>query len=80
MPRTTTTKTAEDRYGVQRYLIVRDSAPDTDRALICAMEDILTHPPNGHHLWSVKVQRSDRGKRTTVEVWWREDWRKENLT
>ena len=52
--------------------IVQDRAPDSDAAIARAIE-IAKSPPAGFHFWRMEVQRSDRGRRTTLRVWFRED-------
>lgn len=52
--------------------IVQDRAPDSDAAIALATR-IAQAPPKGFHFWRMELQRSDRGRRTTVRVWFRED-------
>ena len=52
--------------------IVQDRAPDSDAAIALATR-IAQDPPKGFHFWRMELQRSDRGRRTTVRVWFRED-------
>ncbi len=54
--------------------IVQDRAPDSDRAIAMAT-DIAAAPPEGYHFWRMELQRSDRGRRTTIRVWFRRDLR-----
>ena len=52
--------------------IVQDRAPDADAAILLATQ-IAQKPPAGFHFWRMELQRSDRGRRTSVRVWFRED-------
>ena len=58
----------EDERG--SYQIVSGSAHDMNAALGIWVE-LADYPPEGYHLWSGKVQRSDRGRRSSYEVWYR---------
>ena len=52
--------------------LIQDRAPDSDQALAMGTE-IARTPPDGYHFWRLELQRSDRGRRTTVRVWFRRD-------
>ena len=52
--------------------IVQDRAPDSDAAIALATR-IALDPPKGFHFWRMELQRSDRGRRTTVRVWFHEN-------
>ena len=52
--------------------VVQDRAPDSDAAISMGSE-IAQNPPEGFHFWRMELQRSDRGRRTTVRVWFRRD-------
>jgi hypothetical protein len=52
--------------------LVQDRAPNSDQAITMATE-IAQDPPEGFHFWRMELQRSDRGRRTTVRVWFRQD-------
>ena len=52
--------------------IVQDRAPDSDAAITMGTE-IARNPPDGFHFWRLELQRSDRGHRTTVRVWFLRD-------
>ena len=52
--------------------LVQERAPDSDAAIALATE-IAQNPPKGFHFWRMELQRSDRGRRTSVRVWFRED-------
>ena len=52
--------------------VVQDRAPDSDAAIKLGAE-IAQSPPDGFHFWRMELQRSDRGQRTTVRVWFRRD-------
>lgn len=52
--------------------LVQDRAADSDAAIIMGTE-IARNPPRGFHFWRLELQRSDRGRRTTVRVWFRRD-------
>ncbi|MCI0547881.1 MAG: hypothetical protein L0027_11445 [Candidatus Rokubacteria bacterium] len=51
-------------------LVIQDRAPDSDAATTMAAE-LVRKPPPGFHFWRMELQRSDRGRRTTVRVWFR---------
>jgi hypothetical protein len=53
-------------------LIIRDTLPDEAAARL-ELTSLMEKPPEGHHLWSAKLQRSDRGRRCQVEVQYRRD-------
>ena len=63
-----TTKSLEG----DKMRIVQDRAPDSDQAIAMA-SDLAGSPPEGFHFWRMELQRSDRGRRTTVRVWFRRD-------
>jgi hypothetical protein len=50
--------------------IVDDQAPSPEDALMVARE-ILGECPDGYHPWRVQVQKSDRGRRSSVRVWFK---------
>jgi hypothetical protein len=52
--------------------VVQDRAPDSDAAIKLGAE-IAEAPPDGFHFWRMELQRSDRGRRTSVRVWFRRD-------
>ena len=52
--------------------VVQDRAPDSDSAIRMGSE-IAQNAPEGFHFWRMELQRSDRGRRTTVRVWFRRD-------
>ena len=52
--------------------LIQDRAPDSDEAIRMGTE-IAQKPPEGFHFWRLELQRSDRGRRTTVRVWFRRD-------
>ena len=52
--------------------LIQDRAPDSDAAITMGNE-IAGKPPEGFHFWRMELQRSDRGRRTTVRVWFRRD-------
>ena len=52
--------------------LIQDRAPDSEAALKLGNE-IARQPPEGFHFWRLELQRSDRGRRTTVRVWFRRD-------
>jgi hypothetical protein len=66
-----TVKTLDDG-GMQ---LIQDRAPNSDDAITMATE-IAQSPPDGFHFWRMELQRSDRGRRTTVRVWFRRDLQK----
>jgi len=53
-------------------LTIRDTLPNSDGATF-ELGELLATPPRGHHVWSAKLQRSDRGKRCQIEVQYRRD-------
>ena len=59
-------KTLED--GETR--IVDDQASSPDAGLELARE-IVAECPDGYHPWRIQVQKSDRGRRASVRVWFK---------
>ena len=58
-----------DRGG--EFFVVRETIPDETTAMERRNEIEQSERPDHTHLWSSKLQRSDRGKRCEVEVWFR---------
>ena len=52
--------------------LIQDRAPTSDEAITLGNE-IAQNPPEGYHFWRLELQRSDRGRRTTIRVWFRQD-------
>ena len=50
--------------------VVDDQAPSTTDGLDLARE-ILAKCPDGYHPWRVEIQKSDRGRRSSVRVWFK---------
>jgi hypothetical protein len=50
--------------------IIRDQAPSLE-AGIDLVRSILDDCPDGYHHWRVEIQKSDRGRRASVRVWFR---------
>ena len=50
--------------------IVDDQAPSPEAGLELAQE-ILGQCPDGYHPWRIQVQKSDRGRRSSVRVWFK---------
>ena len=50
--------------------IVDDQAPSPEAGLELA-RSILGECPDGYHPWRVEIQKSDRGRRASVRVWFR---------
>ncbi len=50
--------------------IIDDQAPSPEEGLKLAQE-ILSKPPAGYHPWRIQVQKSDRGRRSSVRVWFK---------
>jgi len=50
--------------------IIHEQAPSPSDALDRARE-ILAECPDGYHPWRVEVQKSDRGRRASVRVWFK---------
>jgi hypothetical protein len=50
--------------------IVDDQASSPEAGLEIARE-IAAECPTGYYLWRVQVQKSDRGRRSSVRVWFR---------
>ena len=50
--------------------IVDDQAASPEAGLDLAQE-ILEECPAGYHPWRVQVQKSDRGRRSSVRVWFK---------
>ena len=53
-------------------LTIRDTLSDSDEAQL-ELTNLMANPPEGHHLWSSKLQRSDRGRRCQIEVQYRRE-------
>ena len=51
-------------------IVVDDQAADPADGLEVARE-ILEDCPDGYHPWRVQVQKSDRGRRSSVRVWFK---------
>ena len=63
----------EDRHFIHRLnmlVIVDDQAPSPEAGLELARE-ILADCPEGYHPWRIQVQKSDRGRRSSVRVWFK---------
>ncbi len=52
--------------------VVDDQAPSPEEGLELARE-ILDDCPAGYHPWRVQVQKSDRGRRSSVRVWFKKN-------
>jgi hypothetical protein len=52
--------------------VVREQAPSPAEGVALAAE-ILKECPVGYHPWRVEVQKSDRGRRATVRVWFQKN-------
>ena len=52
--------------------IVDDQAPSPEEGLDLA-RSILGECPDGYHHWRVEIQKSDRGRRASVRVWFKRD-------
>ena len=50
--------------------IVRDNAPSPAEGVELA-RSLLEECPDGYHPWRVEVQKSDRGRRASVQVWFK---------
>jgi hypothetical protein len=50
--------------------IVDDQAESPEDGLALARE-ILGECPEGYHPWRIQVQKSDRGRRSSVRVWFK---------
>ena len=50
--------------------IVDDQATSPEAGLDVARE-ILAECPDGYHPWRVQIQKSDRGRRSSVRVWFK---------
>ena len=50
--------------------IVDDQAPSPAEGLDLA-RSILDECPDGYHPWRVEIQKSDRGRRASVRVWFK---------
>jgi len=60
-------------------VLIQDRAPDSESAVATASE-LAKSPPSGFHFWRMELQRSDRGRRTTLRVWFRRDLAGEGQT
>jgi len=50
--------------------VIRDHAPSPADGLELA-RSILDECPDGYHPWRVEIQKSDRGRRAVVRVWFK---------
>ncbi len=50
--------------------VVDDQAPSPEEGLELARK-ILGECPEGYHPWRIQVQKSDRGRRSSVRVWFK---------
>ena len=50
--------------------IIDDQASSPEAGLELAKE-ILSDCPEGYHPWRVQIQKSDRGRRSSVRVWFK---------
>lgn len=50
--------------------IIDDQAPSPQAGLELAQE-IFSECPEGYHPWRVQIQKSDRGRRSSVRVWFK---------
>jgi hypothetical protein len=50
--------------------IIHEQAPSPADGLELARE-ILSECPDGYHPWRVEIQKSDRGRRASVRVWFK---------
>ena len=63
-------KRREKTINQGEHRVVDDQARSTVEGLDLARE-ILDGCPDGYHPWRVEVQKSDRGRRASVRVWFR---------
>ncbi len=56
--------------------IIDDQAPSPEVGVELAGE-ILRDCPEGYHPWRVQIQKSDRGRRSSVRVWFKKNATKE---
>ena len=56
--------------------IVEEYAPSPERGLQLARR-LLDECPEGYHPWRVEIQKSDRGRRASVRVWFKRNQRRE---
>ena len=57
--------------------IIDDQAQSPEDALGVARE-ILGECPEGYHPWRIQVQKSDRGRRSSVRVWFKRNASRES--
>ena len=50
--------------------IVDDYASSPEAGLDVARE-IVNECPEGYHLWRVRIQKSDRGRRASIRIWFK---------
>ena len=50
--------------------LVAQNAPSPEESLE-VVRAILSECPDGYHLWRFEVQKSDRGRRAAVRVWFK---------
>jgi hypothetical protein len=50
--------------------IIDDQAPSPEEGVLLAGR-LLAECPDGYHPWRVEIQKSDRGRRASVRVWFK---------
>jgi hypothetical protein len=61
------------------HRVVDDQAGSTADGLELARE-MLSQCPDGYHPWRVEIQKSDRGRRASVRVWFKRNVQREEPT
>ena len=63
-------KRREKTVNEGEHKIIDDQAPSPEDGLDLA-RSILSGCPDGYHPWRVEIQKSDRGRRASVRVWFK---------
>ena len=56
--------------------IIDDQAPSPEAA-VELVRQLLAECPEGYHPWRVEIQKSDRGRRASVRVWFKRNLARE---
>ncbi len=63
-------KRREKTINDGEHKVIDDQASSPDQGLDLA-RSILSECPDGYHPWRVEIQKSDRGRRASVRVWFK---------
>ena len=69
-------KRREKTINQGEHKVVDEQAPSPAEGLDLARR-ILSECPDGYHPWRVEIQKSDRGRRASVRVWFQRNLARE---